>query len=119
MQKFLVLYMAPASTMEEWMKTDPEKRKADEEKMKKEWGEWMAAHKAMLSGMTAGAGKTKRVTTEGVVDVKNDIMLYSVVEADSNEAAAEAFKNHPHFGIPGASIEIMPINPLPGMEGMQ
>lgn len=117
MQKFLVLYIAPVATIEEWMKTDPEKRKAAEEKMRAEWGIWMTANKKMLSGMTAGAGKTKRVTAEGVLDTKNDIMMYSIVEADSHEAAAEAFKDHPHFGIPGASIDIMPINPLPGMEG--
>jgi hypothetical protein len=118
MKKFLVLYMAPASTMEEWAKTDPEKRKAEEQKMRGEWEKWTAANKKMLSGMTAGAGKTKRITAEGIIDTKNDVMLYSVVEADSHEAAAEAFKGHPHLGIPGGWIDIMPINPLPGMEGM-
>ena len=118
MKKFLVLYMAPAAELEAWMKQDESVRKADEEKMQTEWGTWMAAHKAMLTGMTAGAGKTKRVTKEGIVDVKNDIMLCSTTEAESHEALAEIFKGHPHFGIPGATIEIMPLNPLPGMEGM-
>ncbi len=115
----MVLYMAPAATLDEWMKQPEEVRKPLEAKMQAEWGVWMAANKTLLSGMTAGVGKTKRVTADGVTDVKNDIMLYSIAEADTAEAVAEAFKNHPHFGIPGATIEIMPINPLSGMEGMQ
>ena len=118
MKKFLVLYMAPVATIEEWVKTDPQTKKEAEEKMQGQWRVWMEEHTSMLSGMTAGAGKTKRVTKEGVVDTKNDIMLYSIAEGESHEEVAKAFEGHPHFGIPGASIEIMAINPLSGMGGM-
>ncbi|MFZ1987649.1 MAG: hypothetical protein WAV21_01275 [Minisyncoccia bacterium] len=114
MQKFLVLYLTPVSVLEAWSKTDPEERKVAEEKMKGEWQTWASTHAGMILE-TAGAGKTKRVTKEGVMDAKNDIMLYSIVEAESHEAATKIFENHPHFGIPEASIEIMPMNPLPGM----
>lgn len=114
MQKFLVLYMAPAAEMEEWMKKPIEERKAAEDKMKADWDTWMAAHGAVAAGMTAGVGKTKRVSKEGVVDTKNDIMLSSMIEAESHEAAADMFKDHPHFGIPNATIEVMPLNVLPG-----
>jgi hypothetical protein len=100
------------------MKLPESERKEQQGKMEADWGVWMNAHKSMLSGGTAGTGKTKRVTKDGVTDVKNDIMLYSIAEADTHEEVAEAFKNHPHFGIPGATIEIMPVNTLPGMEGM-
>jgi hypothetical protein len=41
-------------------------------------------------------------------------MLYSIVEAESHEAAAKIFENHPHLGIPQASIEVMEANPLSG-----
>lgn len=112
MQKFLVLYLAPVAGIEAWMKLDPEARKADEQKMENEWNEWMRDHAGMFVE-TASAGKTKRVTSTGVEDTKNDIMLYSIIEAESHEAAAAAFEGHPHFGIPDASIEIMPITPLP------
>lgn len=115
MKKFLVLYLAPVAVLEEWMKTDPETRKTEEEKMKGEWNTWMKEHSAAVKE-TAGAGKTKRVTKEGTIDTKNDIMLFSIVEAESPEAAAKMFENHPHLEIPESSIEIMPINPLPGVE---
>lgn len=111
MDKFLVLYMAPVAVIEEWMKKSPEERAAEEAKMKADWDAWMAEHADVVKE-TAGAGKTKRVTREGIVDTKNDIMLFSIIEAESEEAAAKLFENHPHLGIPEASIEIMPINSL-------
>lgn len=115
MKKFLVLYLAPAAVLEEWMKKPVEERKEEEEKMKAQWDAWMKDHAGSMKE-TAGAGKTKRVSKVGVADTKNDIMLFSIVEAESHEAAAKMFESHPHFGIPGSSIEIMPINYLPGME---
>lgn len=114
MSKFLVLYMAPAETMKAWMAQPEEARKADEEKMKGEWNAWMKTNAGKI-GETAGAGKTKRVTAGGIEDVSNDVMLFSMVEAESTEAAAKIFEGHPHFGIPGAWIDIMPVNYLPGM----
>lgn len=111
MKKFLVLYLAPATVLEEWMRKPEENRKAGEEKMKKEWDTWMESHHDAIKE-TAGAGKTKKVTKEGIADTKNDIMLYSIVEGESAEAVATMFQDHPHFGIPEASIEIMPVNYL-------
>ena len=64
----------------------------------------------------AGVGKTKAVTQKGTSDTKNDIMLYSVVQADSHEAAARSFAGHPHLQIPQSSIEVMEIHALPGMK---
>lgn len=119
MAKFLAVYRAPIEGLEAWAKTDPQVRQAEEKKMQAEWGAWMAAHQESFSGPTAGIGKTKRVTKDGVVDTKNDLMLYSIVEAESHEAAAALFENHPHFGIPDGSIDVMPINYLSGMADMQ
>jgi hypothetical protein len=113
-KKFLVMYLIPAAVMEEWSKTDPDARKAAEEKMRGEWDNWMSTHSKMIISTDAG-GKTKRVTSGGVSDTKNDIVLYSVVEAESHEAAAKAFENHPHLQIPQSSIEVMCIRPMGGM----
>jgi hypothetical protein len=113
-KKFLVLYLVPASVMEEWSKTDPNNKKAAEEKMRSEWGNWMSTHSKMIISTDAG-GKTKRVTSSGVSDTKNDIVLCSIVEAESHEAAAKPFENHPHLQIPQSSIEVMEIRPIGGM----
>ena len=52
----------------------------------------------------------------GSADGKNDILLYSIVEAQTHEAAAKMFEDHPHLTIPSSSIEVMEIHPLPGMK---
>jgi hypothetical protein len=70
----------------------------------------------LCPGFGAGVGKTKVVTAQGISDSKNDIMLYSLVEAETHEAAAESFEGHPHLQIPQSSIEIMEVHALPGMK---
>jgi hypothetical protein len=115
MKKFLVTYLAPASVIDDWKKTEPEKRKEAEEKMQGEWRKWMSDHMTMFVDKGAGVGKTKRVTAQGMSDKKNDIMLYAIVEAESHEGAAKIFEGHPHLQIPQSSIEVMEIHPLSGM----
>jgi len=113
-KKFLALYLVPASVMADWAKTDPETRKAAEQKMQAEWGKWMGEHSNMIT-LTEAGGKTKRVTAGGVSDTKNDIILYSFVEAKSHESAAKSFENHPHLQIPQSSIEVMEVRSMGGM----
>jgi hypothetical protein len=116
MQKFIAIYRVPSASMEEWMKLPEEVRKADQDKMMADWGVWMNTHKDKLSGgTTAALGKTKHVEKSGVADAHNDLMLYTMIEADSHEAATEIFKDSPHLDMPGASIDVMPVNSLPGM----
>ena len=41
---------------------------------------------------------------------------FTIIEAESHEAAAKMFENHPHFMIfPGDHVETMEIMPIPGM----
>jgi len=115
MKKFLITYLAPSTVIDEWKKTEPEKRKQAEEKMQGEWKKWMAEHAKMFADKGAAVGKTKRITEQGAADARNDIMLYSIVEEESHDAAARAFKGHPHLQIPQSSIEVMEINPMHGM----
>jgi hypothetical protein len=110
-KKFLALYLVPASVMADGAKTDPETKKAAEQKMHAEWGKWMGDHSDMIT-LTEAGGKTKRVTVSGVSNTKNDIILYSFVEAESHEAAAKFFENHPHLQIPQSSIEVMEVRSM-------
>jgi hypothetical protein len=111
MNTFLALYLIPTSLWAEWSKTDANSRKAAEEKMRAEWDKWMSAHSKMVA-LTEAAGKTKRVASDGVSDTKNEIILYSIVQAESHEAAAKSFENHPHLQIPQSSIEVMEIRSM-------
>ncbi len=59
-------------------------------------------------------GKTKGVDLEGVQEVQNELCAYVIVQAESHQAAAEMFLQHPHFSIfPGDSVEIMECLPIP------
>jgi hypothetical protein len=111
MQTFIVLFLAPSSVIEEWMKTPQADREIAEKKMKEEWDLWISNHANMIKETYAG-GKTKRVTSQGVLDAKNDIMLYSIIEATSHDTATKAFEGHPHLSIPQASIEVMAIRAM-------
>ena len=95
------------------MKTDPAVRAPAEQKMREDWQEWMQRHGHMFVSSEAG-GATKRVTQDGVAEFKNGVMLSSVIQAESHEAAAKAFEDHPHLTIPQASIEVMALRPMPG-----
>jgi hypothetical protein len=106
MKYFTIIYMAPVSVIDEWMKKDESERKEAESKMKGDWDTWTAAHKDTVLN-TIALGKTKRVTTGHVEDIRNDMMISSYAQGESLEAVSEIFKDHPHLGIPGATIEIM------------
>ncbi len=114
MKKFMVLYMADPATFETMMKNStPEMQKKGMEA----WMKWMGAHQASLVDGGAPLGKTKRVDATGAKDAKNSIGGYSVIQADSHEAAAKLFgKDHPHLQMmPGAWVEVVEIMPMPGM----
>jgi hypothetical protein len=79
------------------------------------WKAWMEKHQAAIIGVGGPLGKTKRVSERGIEDVRNEMGGYTVVRADSHEAAAKMFEKHPQFTIfPGEAVEIMPILPVPG-----
>ena len=63
MKKYLVTYLAPASVIDDWKKTEPRQRKEAEEKMQGDWKKWMGDHTKMFADKGAGVGKTKRVTS--------------------------------------------------------
>jgi hypothetical protein len=103
--------MVPAQVMGDWAKTDPETRKRAEEQMRAEWGSWMGQHAKMIA-LTEAAGKTKAVTASGITDTRNDIILYSIIEAESHDAAAKAFAQHPHLTIPQSSIQVTEVRSM-------
>ena len=70
---------------------------------------------AALVAMGGPLGKTKKVDSNGIADIANEMGAFTVVRAGSHEAAAKMFEDHPHFTIfPGERIEIMPVLPIPG-----
>jgi hypothetical protein len=112
-KKFMVLYMASGAEFEKMMKdSTPEEQK----KGMDAWMKWMNSNKKSIVEGGAPLGKTKRVDAKGVSNMKNEVGGYSVVQAESHDAATKIFgKDHPHLHLPGAWIEIVEIMPMPGM----
>jgi hypothetical protein len=79
------------------------------------WKAWVVKHQAVIVDMGGPLGKTKKVSPSGIEDTSNQMSAFTVVRADSHEAAARLFEHHPHFAMfPGDCIEIMPVLPIPG-----
>ena len=77
MKKFFALFSIPASVVDEWKKsTPPEKMKAASEEMMGAWKKWMTDHEKSLVDKGKPLGKTKRITANGVSDVRNDLNWY-------------------------------------------
>jgi hypothetical protein len=110
MKTFLALYMGADTPM------DPSS--LSEETINKgmaAWGQWMADHAAAVVDHGGPLGKTKKTGKDGVTDIRNKVAGYIVIQAESHEAAAKLFENHPHFTIfPGDSVEVMEQLPIPG-----
>lgn len=111
MQKYIVLYKVPVAVLDGWMQTSQEVKDAEEQKMQQEWNQWMQANTSALLE-TAGVGKPTVVSKEVVVEGRNDIMMYSIVQAESLDMVQRMFSNHPHLHIPEATIEILLANPI-------
>lgn len=117
MKKFLAVYIGTEAAHERsgWNSLDEGKRKQREASGMKAWMAWANANSAAIADQGSPLGKTKRASPEGLTDLKNAMAAYVIVQAESHEAAAKLFENHPHFTIfPGDSVEIMECLPFPG-----
>jgi len=117
MKQFLAIYTGTPSSLErsKWNSMDEAKRKETERAGIAAWGAWMKKHEKSVVVAGGPLGKTKRIAPDGITDIKNNMAGYVVVQAESHQAAAQMFLDHPHFTIfPGDSVEIMECLPIPG-----
>lgn len=71
---------------------------------------WDEAHQEAIVYQGGPLGPTKRVSEEGVSDIVNEMTVFVVVRAESHEAAARLFEDHPHCTIfPCDAVEVMPL----------
>jgi len=116
MKTFLAIYTGSPESMEQWKALDAKTREAREKAGMAAWTQWGTTHANAIVDQGHPLGKTKRITSEGTTDIRNAMAAYTVVQADSHEAAARLFENHPHFAIfPGDGVEVMECLPIPSM----
>ncbi len=114
---FLAVFLGSKTNprFQAWMAMSEAERKPKEAEGMKAWKAWVEKHQAAIVFMGGPLGKTKKVSAAGIEDISNAMGAFTVVKADSQEAAAKMFVNHPHFAIfPGEAVEVMPVLPIPG-----
>ena len=100
--------------MAAWNALPESERRAREQQGIAAWKAWVEAHQGVILDMGGPLGKTKKVDAAGVADISNLLSGFTVLRAESHEAAAGLFNDHPHFTIfPGESVEVMPVLPIP------
>jgi hypothetical protein len=117
MKTFLAVYTGNPGMRERFEReySDREKRKALQERGTAAWGAWVMSNQASIGDIGGPLGATKRIGPNGVADVRNNLTGYTLVRAESHEAAAALFLDHPHFSIfPGDAVEVMEVLPVPG-----
>ena len=115
MKTFIAIFTGTPDAMARFQALPQGERDTRERAGMQAWGQWMEQHKDAVVDMGAPLGKTKRVAAQGIADIRNQIGAYTVVRAESQEAAAQMFLGHPHFTIfPGDGVEIMERLPIPG-----
>jgi len=98
-----------------WDALPEAERRAKEREGMTDWKAWVEKHQAAIVAMGGPLGNTKKVSPRGIADASNEMGAFTVVRAESHEAAAKLFEQHPHFVIfPGDAVEIMPVLPIPG-----
>lgn len=117
MKTFLAVYLGTPDSRQrrEWDSLDEATRKKREQEGMKAWHDFGAKYHTVTTVEGGPLGKTKKASAHGITDVKNNMTGFTIVKAESHEAAAKMFENHPHFSIfPGESVEIMEVLPIPG-----
>jgi hypothetical protein len=100
--------------MQAWMAMPETERKIKEREGFTAWSNWMQRHQDAIVQGGGPLGKTKKIDTQGIADISNQMSAFIVIKAASHEAAAKMFENHPHFAIfPGEAVEVMPVLPIP------
>jgi hypothetical protein len=115
---YLAIFLGSKTSpkMMAWNSLAEAERRAKEREGIAAWKAWVEKHQGAIVAMGGPLGKTKKITQRGIEDVSNEMGGFTVVRAESNEAAAKLFENHPHFTIfPGESVEVMPVLPIPGV----
>lgn len=114
MKRYLAIFTGSPNAMSQWQSLPEQERHQREAAGLQAWHDWADRHRGSILELGAPLGRTKSVTRSGITDIRNQMTGYTVVEADSHEAAAKLFESHPHFTIfPGDGVEVMECLPIP------
>lgn len=114
MKRYLAVYTGTPDALARWNQLPPAERQAREAEGIAAWKKWTVDNAGAIVDAGGPLSRTKLVSASGITDIRNNLGAYTVVQAESQTAAAQLFLNHPHFTIfPGEGIEVMEVLPVP------
>ena len=112
MTKYIVLYHMPADAMANMPEQTPEQM----QEAMKPWMEWAQNCGDALVDLGTPLANGQALSQSGSSASTKDVAGYSILEADSLDAAKKLLEGHPHMTWnPACSIEVHEAMPLPGM----
>ena len=109
MAKFMIMYRSTTSARDQMANATPEQMKAGMDA----WMVW--AGKAGEAVVDLGAPLAFASHAGGAASGTDDVTGYSILQADSAAAVTSVLDGHPHLEMPGNSIDILELLPMPGM----
>ena len=108
MSKFMILYRAEASALEQMANATPEQQEAGMEA----WRAWANKVGYAIADLGSPLGHTTHVGPGAAGST--DVVGYSILEmeAGSTDQVESILFGHPHLSMPGASIEVLEIIPI-------
>jgi hypothetical protein len=113
MAKYMILYNADMKASEVMANATPEQMKASME----EWIAWReTASKTFKFDFGLPLQAAAAVSNTGASDSDSKVSGYSIAEGDSKDELIELLKSHPQLKQKGASIDVLEMLPMPGLD---
>jgi hypothetical protein len=114
MKRYLAVFTGSPTAMARWETIPEPERQKKQAQGVAAWKKWAVDNAASIVEMGGPLSRTKLVSTSGISDIRNNMAAFTVVQAESQEAAARLFLNHAHFTIfPGEGVEVMEVLAIP------
>ena len=110
MPKYLVLYRAAATAAEQMAGASPEQAQAGMDA----WMAWAGKAGDAIVDLGSPTTTPQKYDSEKGKPERGDYTIggFSIFQAESSDALAKALDGHPHFTMPGSSIEVHEIVPI-------
>ncbi len=110
MTKYMILYMAPMSSEEQYQSAGPE----EGQKIMALWMTWYGKYGSIIvDGGVPLANGMDYTTNSGAKTHAPYASGYSIIQADDMDQAHKIISDHPHLMMPGSSIQVLEMMPMP------
>ena len=105
MKSFLAVFTGNPDASAAWDALSEDERRQRVARGMATWKKWASDNAAVIGDTGGPLSRTTRISASGIAEVRNNLAAFNIVQAESREAAAKLFLDHPHFMIfPGDGV---------------